>query len=361
MTTELRDNLIIGLGNPLLDISAVVDGELLKKYDLKPNDAILAEEKHMPLYKELVDKYKAEYIAGGSVQNSLRVAQWVMRRPGVALFFGCIGNDDYGRILDERATASGVNAQYQRTTKQPSGTCAVLITGTQRSLCANLAAANEFSCEELKSERNVAYLRQAEYFYVSGFFFTASFESVQFVETFTRAAAEDGSSPSKRLLLMNLSAPFVPMFYKENLREVMPAIDVLFGNETEARAVGDVFFDGDTDLKSIGLKLANWTHNPYKAPSRLPNRLVIITQGSEPVLLFSGTSIREFPVQKLPAEEIVDTNGAGDAFVGGFLAQFVQKRSIDTCIECGIWTAREIIKRSGCTFEGEPTFQPSQQ
>ena len=37
------------MGNPLLDMQ-VTSEEVLKKYDLKANDAILAEEKHMPMY-----------------------------------------------------------------------------------------------------------------------------------------------------------------------------------------------------------------------------------------------------------------------------------------------------------------------
>ena len=45
------------------------------RYNIKANDAILAEEKHMPLYEELVQKYKVHYIAGGAAQNSIRGAQ----------------------------------------------------------------------------------------------------------------------------------------------------------------------------------------------------------------------------------------------------------------------------------------------
>lgn len=41
--------MLVGLGNPLLDISAVVEKDLLNKYDMQPNNAILAEEKHMPM------------------------------------------------------------------------------------------------------------------------------------------------------------------------------------------------------------------------------------------------------------------------------------------------------------------------
>lgn len=51
------------------------DQNLLDKYDLKCNNAILAEEKHMPLYQELMKNDQIEYTAGGSGQNSLRVAQ----------------------------------------------------------------------------------------------------------------------------------------------------------------------------------------------------------------------------------------------------------------------------------------------
>lgn len=44
-----REGLLLGCGNPLLDISSIVDGEFLSKYDMQPNNAILADEKHKPL------------------------------------------------------------------------------------------------------------------------------------------------------------------------------------------------------------------------------------------------------------------------------------------------------------------------
>ena len=70
-----RKGLILGMGNPLLDMMVLGKEDLLQKYGLDANNACLAEEKHQPLYQELVDKYEVEYIAGGAVQNSLRVTQ----------------------------------------------------------------------------------------------------------------------------------------------------------------------------------------------------------------------------------------------------------------------------------------------
>jgi hypothetical protein len=48
---------------------------MLQKYGLKPNDAILAEEKHSALYEDLIQNRKAKLIAGGAAQNTARGAQ----------------------------------------------------------------------------------------------------------------------------------------------------------------------------------------------------------------------------------------------------------------------------------------------
>lgn len=43
------EGLLLGCGNPLLDISAIVDDKFLAKYELQPDGAILADEKHKNL------------------------------------------------------------------------------------------------------------------------------------------------------------------------------------------------------------------------------------------------------------------------------------------------------------------------
>lgn len=47
---------------------------------------------------------------------------------------------------------------------------------------------------------------------------------------------------------------------------------------------------------------------------------------------------------------MVDTNGAGDAFCGGFVSQFVQAKTVEECVEAGCYAAREVITQHGCTF-----------
>lgn len=71
-------------------------------------------------------------------------------------------------------------------------------------------------------------------------------------------------------------------------------------------------------------------------------RTVVITQGSKPVLVARDTenSVKEYEV---PQVEVVDTNGAGDAFTGGFLSQFIQEQPFDTCMKCAIYCASEYV------------------
>lgn len=164
---NFRENLLLGMGNPLLDISATVDKEFLARYEMKENDAILADERHTSLTSDLIEKFNAEFIAGGSVQNTLRVAQWLLKKPKVTTFFGCVGTDRYSKILKDKAQADGVNAVYQYNDKVATGTCAVLITGSNRSLCADLAAANTFTIDHIRKAETVKLIEGAQYFYVS--------------------------------------------------------------------------------------------------------------------------------------------------------------------------------------------------
>jgi len=106
------------MGNPLLDISAEVPIAFAEKYGVKMDNAILAEDKHLPMYKELVEDFKVEYIAGGATQNSVRVAQWMSGDVAATAYIGCIGKDEFGSALKSSARADGVATHYFGTTLQ---------------------------------------------------------------------------------------------------------------------------------------------------------------------------------------------------------------------------------------------------
>uniref|UniRef100_H2Y554 Adenosine kinase n=1 Tax=Ciona savignyi TaxID=51511 RepID=H2Y554_CIOSA len=345
MPSEIKEGVLFGMGNPLLDISANVGKGYLEKYNLKANDAILAEEKHLPMYDELVEMFPVEYIAGGATQNSIKVAQWMLKKPLSTTFVGCIGEDNYGNILKEKAEEVGVRTAYYRQSEVPTGLCAALICGYDRSLCANLAAANKYVMSHLEEKENWKLVEQASFYYIAGFFLTVSPDTIMLV---AKHAAQNGKT-----FMMNLSAPFLSQFFTEPMMNAMPYVDILFGNETEAVAFADKHEWGTKDLVEIAKKIAALP----KINSTKP-RIVVITQGSLPTLVANGPhEASEHPIIPLDKSKIVDTNGAGDAFVGGFLSQLVTGMTISECVQGGHFAANLIIQRSGCTFPKDCSFK----
>lgn len=101
--------------------------------------------------------------------------------------------------------------------------------------------------------------------------------------------------------------------------------------------------------------------------------------------------VQTFPVLKIDPKDIVDTNGAGDAFVGGkifqcfplihfqvlcclsfvfcaflfkfflcasgFLSGLVQEKPLNQCVKAAHYAANVIIRRAGCTFPEKPDFK----
>jgi len=338
------ESIILGMGNPLLDISAVVKPEFLGKYNggLKANDAILYDKED--IFEDLAKDYEVEYIAGGATQNSCRVAQWILEKPESVAYFGCVGKDQTFETLKKVASQAGVKVLYQNVDKNPTGKCAVLITGQDRSLVTKLDAANDFTIDHLEKSENWEVVEKAKIYYSAGFFITVSVPSMLKV-------AQHASEFADKKFCLNLSAPFIAQFFKDPLNQVLEYADIVFGNETEADTFAEQNFEKGMDRKDIAKKIAAL---PYKGKGK--SRVVVITQGGDPCILVENGEVSEHPVIKLSSDQIVDTNGAGDAFVGGFLAQLAKGKSTKEAIQCGIWAATEIIQVSGCKCDPKKKY-----
>ncbi|KAL8946261.1 MAG: hypothetical protein Q9222_007321 [Ikaeria aurantiellina] len=316
------------------------DSSLLSKYDLKPNDAILASDTHMPLYNDLLSR-KHALIAGGAAQNTARGAQYILP-PNTVLYIGCVGKDEYAQKLHSACSAAGLRVEYRVDEIQPTGRCGVLINGHNRSMCTHLAAANEYKLEHLQSPEIWPLVQKAKVYYVGGFHLTVCVPAVM-------ALAKEAAANKDKVFIMNLSAPFIPQFFKSQLDETSPYWDYVIGNETEAAAWAEAEGGeikgktvGETAVYMAGLKKVNEGRK----------RIVVITQGTDPtVVAIQGEGkAKEFPVREIGKEEIYDTNGAGDAFAGGFVAGIVGGKSLEESVDMGQWLAKLSIKELGPQF-----------
>lgn len=355
---------IVAFCNPLLDITVNLDAfpkyhDLLERYSLEGNNAILAEEHHLPLYREIEEN--SIFSAGGSAQNSLRAAKNVLNRfdsfkDVECMFVGSTSKDQWMDMMKIEANKDAIRTEYHLCTSHPTGTCAVLINdgGQKRSLVANLGAANHYDFSHAKALKQE--IEAAKIIYISGFFLTVSTETIHYVFSI--------SSPNS-IKMMNISAPFLcePFIIAELVRAIQ-GIDILFGNENELKSLAKGLLSCGDDEEINDDKI-------MELRSKLPiNLLLIITQGSDDTILSWNDRIERIPVEpKIEKEEIIDTNGAGDCFVGGFMARLLMeiddnsttnlskkdilstKEGLLPLIREGHKMGGEIIRRNGVYFE----------
>ncbi|KAG5965984.1 hypothetical protein E4U57_003339 [Claviceps arundinis] len=326
---------LLCLENPLLDIQAVGNDDLLAKYDLKANDAILAEEKHLPLYEDLLNNYDAKLIAGGAAQNSARGAQYILP-PNSVVYLGGAGDDKYSAIMHDAVKAAGLRVEYRVDKEHKTGRCGVVITGHNRSLCTDLGAANHYDLDHLKKPEIWSLVENAEVFYVGGYHFTVCPSAIM---ELAKQAAE-----KNKIFVLSLSAPFIPQFFKDPVDASAPYWDYVIGNETEAAAYAESHDLPSKEPMHVAMHLANLPKENGKR-----KRVAIITQGTEPTLVAiqGEDQIKEFPVHAISKEQINDTNGAGDAFAGGLLAGIMQGKDLATSVDMGQWLARLSIQELG--------------
>lgn len=144
--------------------------------------------------------------------------------------------------------------------------------------------------------------------------------------------------------VLSLSAPFILQFFKDVVDASAPYWDYVIGNETEAAAYAEAHDLPSKEPKDVAKHLANLPKENTKR-----KRVAIITQGTDPtfVAIQGEDDVQVFPVHAIEASEIFDTNGAGDAFAGGFLAGVLQGKPLATAIDMGQWLARLSIKELG--------------
>ncbi|KAK7507736.1 hypothetical protein BaRGS_00000701 [Batillaria attramentaria] len=332
MESQQEGSLLV-YGSPLLDmiISEPHSTELLQNYE------------------EMMEKYpdNISFVAGGTSLNAARVTQWVLQTPKVVTFFGGIGKDRFGEILKQKAEGDGVNVQFQYTASQPTGTCAVICTGSSRSMVSNQAAANCFTEEQLHEEQKWKLVERAHVFYTVAFSLAVNPSVLMHLAHHSKVKG--------KAFCFNLAAPFLCRKFKDEMDVLLPYVDILFGNSDEANEFAKAHNFQTADLGKTALDMAAWPKENAKQP-----RTVIITQGPKPVLIARGQKVTEYHVPTVPDDNIVDTSGAGDAFVGGFLASLIQGHPLAECIQCGIYTSSAIIRQLGCSLPASCDYHQAQ-
>lgn len=164
--------------------------------------------------------------------------------------------------------------------------------------------------------------------------------SLFFTTGITSALSEKLYQTAKELLNLDTKTAFdlnyrsklwSPSEAKNAYDSLLPLVDCLFVPERDARSILDV----SGGVEAIGNDLR----------TRFDCETVVITRGADGALASTTDGIyRQSPFEA----ETIDPIGTGDAFVGGFLSQYIHGGSVAKALEWGAATAS--LKR---TIEGD--------
>jgi sugar/nucleoside kinase (ribokinase family) len=238
-------------------------------------------------------------------------------------FIGVVGTDAFGRFVEERLTAAGVDLNLlRRSETEKTGITIWLDQSGKRSGVTYLGTIPLLTSSDIPLEA----LSRARHLHVGHYFL---------LKKLHRDAPAVFAKAKRLGLTTSLDCNYDPTEkWDSQIRKVLPYVDVFLPNEQEA-------------LLLTGLRRAE---DAAKALGKLA-RTVAVKLGARGVLVFSEGEVFRIPAKKV---RVVDTTGAGDSFNAGFLVRFLQGKSIRESARSGIAAAARCVRHVGGTTAFEP-------
>lgn len=329
-------------GSPIMDLIVDVDEYFIKKNKLKLDTTSHAQ-KDDNIFAE-IDKLNPIQVAGGCSYNAIRVMNWMLQskeKSGKVGCLGSIGDDEYGRIYSKLLKQEKIEYLFQTVENDTTGVCATICEGRDRCHRTDLGASIKISEKYVDSVWDK--IKDIELIYTELYILSHK-------EKILYQLAELCLTDDKYFGFNFPSIGFLDAFGSKIL-DIITYGDILFANKEEAKHfVSNVLREKYTDVSDLCQILAKLPKKNINKP-----RVFIVTCGPEPAhiavynhKLEKFDYIGAFLPWQIPNEKIIDTNGAGDSFAGGFLAAFVQRKRYEICILSAHWAAKEIIQVRGC-------------
>ncbi len=154
--------------------------------------------------------------------------------------------------------------------------------------------------------------------------FRPPLEDPESLRALIRAAKASGA-----ILCCDTKLPLVEGLSLDALSDALPLIDYIFPNEREA-----AYYTGKAALPEMARALAD-----------RGIRNVVIKAGPEGCYIHGQGVSKALPA--LPVEAVVDTTGAGDNFVAGFISGILKSEPIEACAARGLRQAAAAITHTG--------------
>lgn len=323
---------LIGIGNAPVDAIIYTDHQFLSKHNLEEgaHRTLHSQAELDAILKDVKPEEMSVMFGGGSAN----VCSIIGALGGSVGFQGCVGNDDYGQKFIESLKKQ--NVEHHHIFKDgEKGTMFLVIPitkGGERSFAACYGATGALGPQHITTNQ----IKQAKGIYIEGF----SLVSETAIDAYQKAIEVVRANNGK--VFFALSDKSMILNYRSQIDALIGQADIVFMNRMEAETL-----TGKKDMDDILKALLKMKISG------------VVTRGSDGVyLLFADEMKAEFFAVETPLseEEVVNMNGAGDSFAGGYIYGLMHDMAIDDAVKLGCACAREVILSPSARPEKQLSF-----
>ena len=306
---------LVGVGSPIMDLLAPVPDAFLAHLAGTKGGMCLVDHAEMQRILALLDREPVCTTGGSAANATLNAARLGLR----ATFLGKLGNDGLAHTYQRRFEAAGVDGSRFKHGPLPNARCLALVTpDAQRTMRTCLAAAMTLAPGEISP----ADFHGCRHAHIEGYL------------VFNQALADavlDAARTAGCTVSLDLSSFEVVHATRDwLLAQLRRGLDVVFANEDEIRAL---FQDQTSDYAALARQLAS--HGVLAA----------VKIGRDGAWLAQGDALHRIAPVVVP--DVVDTNGAGDAWAAGFLFGHLRGWPLPACGALASLMGAETVRHMG--------------
>ena len=303
---------VLGMGNALVDVLAVIDNDkLLEILRLPKGSMQLIDDSKLEIISKEINKLQTSIVSGGSASNTIIGLAHLGIETG---FLGRIGTDFYGKYYKDDLKKNNVRSHLTEV-DEASGVASTFISKDgERTFGTYLGAAALLNADELKENDFEGY----DYFYIEGYL-------VQSHELIKKAIILAKQAGAK--IILDMASYNVVEENREFLLDIIPQyVDIIFANEEEAKALLNLEAEEAVSYLAKQVDIA------------------IVKTGSKGSWIQQGKEKVFVAALKV---NCVDTTGAGDLYAAGFIYGMINNCTLSVCGQIGTLLAAHVIQEIG--------------